>query len=167
MGKSIFSISIDNEIATELDKEENKSELINNLLKNYYNDKNFKEKSLVDKLKEIEILENDVSIEKQKELQKINEEIDKMNDVKNKLIIEQKNEFEHIVNLLETRQDLSSEFLIEIKKDLSKIDDMNFLEPFLNKFRLAGLKVGFRQLKEYAKIKLDENYIEDKLKNIE
>jgi len=158
--KTIRSISLDTEVAEELNKEENASDLINKLLKNHFFDKQFQEKSLEEKLKEVDELQTDILKSKQEEKERLDQEIRLMEERKRELMNKQKEELEQSLNLVETNKELADQFLdvVKVNSDIPK--DARLLIDWVDKFRKSGIKLGVTHLQQYAKVKLkDANLI--------
>jgi hypothetical protein len=151
--KTTISATLDYEIAEELNKQENKSEFINNLLKNAFFNKIDKEKTLDEKLKEVKDLQDSIIIEQQLKIEENEEKIKMSRDAINKIKEEQLKKIQEDVSLLELEPDLINELLTIYDKNNDVINKPMPLIDIVDKYRLKGYRIGTFQLITYIKYK--------------
>ncbi len=146
------TFTLDLEIIEKLKQEDNASELVNNLLTNYFNISDNKELSLEEKLKEVEELENAVIQEQEIKRKKLEEDIQQLKQKEKEMKELQLKKIQENVELIETEKELANKFLNYISNDESKLTSEEVLD-WVTKFRDKGLKIGLIQLKQYYRFK--------------
>lgn len=145
--KSSKTFTLDIEVIEKLNQTKNASELVNNLLDQYFHSN--KEKTLEEKLLEIESIENEVVKAKQLKMKELEEQIIQSQQALKKIQEEQIKQLEENIKLIESHPELVEELKAGIYTDL------NFLMDIVAKYRNKGLRIGVKQLQTYLKNKND------------
>ena len=145
------SFSIDSELLEKLKAVENPSDLVNNLIDNYFSQTLEKKHEI--KLKELEELESEI-VEEHKE-RKINreKEIKTLATLKEKeleIILEK---LEKNIEILEVEKELCDGFVKWINEDVARLDKSLEILDWVEKFREKNIRIGIKQLKDYYKHK--------------
>lgn len=145
VNKVAKSFSIDIDIVDRLNQEENASDLVNTLLQRHYFDLSYTEKSLEEKLKEAELIENQIIKERDEERKRIQQEIDKLKEQEREMAKRQQEEIDKNIELIESSEELCQGMINEMTE---KWDPVRLLD-YVSKFRVQGIRIGVRQLKAY------------------